>query len=101
MNSSLIRSWEGRFKSFVFELNEHKGDEAYTRSILNFNAFVSEFNRDKEAMFIRRNIKWFADEWIALCDQKGQEVMLQEFPDWSFISIQFQLLVLLFELRPV
>ena len=100
MNSSLIRLWEGRFKSFVAALNEHEGDEAYTPSILNFNAFVSEFNQHEEAMFTRRNIKRFADEWIALCMQNGQDRMLQEFPDWSFISIQFQLLVLLFELRP-
>ena len=99
MNSNLILSWESRLKSFVYALNEHQGDEAYTRIILNFNAFMKEWQKDPEAMFTRKNIKWFGDEWRALSLENGQPRMLAEFPDWSFIVTQFQLLVLLSEIR--
>ncbi len=100
MNNSLVISWESRFKSFVCKLNKHHGDEAYDRARLNFNAFMTEWQLHKETMYTRRNIKLFGDEWLALCLSNGQPRMLAEFPDWSFICTQFQLLVLLTELQP-
>ena len=106
MSSSLATSWAGRLKSFVFALDGHsRGDttgkgKAYERAYREFSAFVKEWDDTGEAVYTRENIKWMGDTWRALCMQYGQERMLEEFPEWSFIVTQFQLLVLLSELRP-
>jgi hypothetical protein len=99
-NSSVTRAWEGRFRAFIFALSEHEGDANYDRARVEFTAFWVKWNNNKEGMCTRSNIQFLGNEWLELCMLLGANSMLKEFPDWSFIVTQFQLLVLLRELRP-
>ncbi len=98
MDRIMLGAWEERFELFIRTLFRHT-ETRYKPIIHNFGVFRQRYKNDHEATFTRANIRFLSEEWLELVDLAGQTAALQEFPDWPFIITQFQLFVLLSELR--
>jgi hypothetical protein len=94
----MLQAWEDRFALFIEKLFMHT-ETRYKPIIYNFGVFRQRYKNSPEATFTRENIRFLSKEWMELAMITGQTAALQEFPDWPFIITQFQLFVLLSELR--